>query len=341
MSPLILAWNRPLLPSDGAYEISIEEWHGGVVTEFNRDIEVIPTQLEGAFARAANFSNSSLRFAKMKKLSAFGANFDSASLFGGDFENALMMRASLTNAIAQEASFIGANLSYVRLSNAELQRADMSDANLNNTSFDTNKIWDLKWADDFMLPQERDREFDIAIPIYVELSRAHNSAGDHRSAGTFHYRAEVSNRKALAQVISGYYQNTPNTPSIRALINGILKNPHLLLRLLAACGAEFVFGYGERPFRVLRMALLVLFTMAFLYMDQTNWQMTFDGIGRFFSEYIESLYFSAVSFTALGYGEWIEPPSGWTKYLGVLESAIGVPLLSLFLITLLRRWIRG
>jgi hypothetical protein len=56
-----------------------------------------------------------------------------------------------------------------------------------------------------------------------------------------------------------------------------------------------------------------------------------------------SLYFSAVSFTAIGYGGWVtgaDAPSTWTKWFGVTESFIGVFLIALFLVTFTRRWTR-
>jgi hypothetical protein len=57
-------------------------------------------------------------------------------------------------------------------------------------------------------------------------------------------------------------------------------------------------------------------------------------------EPLDSLYYSAVSFTALGYGQWAPEPTGWVKGLGAFEAFIGVFMMALFLITFVRKMIR-
>ena len=37
-----------------------------------------------------------------------------------------------------------------------------------------------------------------------------------------------------------------------------------------------------------------------------------------------ALYFSLVSFSALGYGSWIPEPVGWAKWVGAAQPIIGI-----------------
>ena len=54
-----------------------------------------------------------------------------------------------------------------------------------------------------------------------------------------------------------------------------------------------------------------------------------------------SLYFSVISFTALGYGSWVNiRPEGWVQALGATESFIGVFMMALLLVTFVRKWTR-
>ena len=53
-----------------------------------------------------------------------------------------------------------------------------------------------------------------------------------------------------------------------------------------------------------------------------------------------SLYFSGASFTALGYASWAPQLDSWVKYLGVVESFLGVFLIALFLVTFTRKMTR-
>jgi hypothetical protein len=56
--------------------------------------------------------------------------------------------------------------------------------------------------------------------------------------------------------------------------------------------------------------------------------------------FLNSLYYSAVSFTALGYGSWVPEPTGWVKGLGAFEAFLGVFMMALFLITFTRKMTR-
>ena len=51
-----------------------------------------------------------------------------------------------------------------------------------------------------------------------------------------------------------------------------------------------------------------------------------------------SLYFSLVSFTTLGYDGWIKHPDNWLRYLGGLESFICLFITAIFLVTFTRKW---
>ena len=53
-----------------------------------------------------------------------------------------------------------------------------------------------------------------------------------------------------------------------------------------------------------------------------------------------SLYFSAVSFTALGYGSWVNITSDAIRGLGAAESFLGVFMMALFLVTFTRKMTR-
>ena len=106
------------------------------------------------------------------------------------------------------------------------------------------------------------------------------------------------------------------------------KRPHVklwswLIKLLC--------GYGEKPERVTISAAVVVLGSALIYF----------AIGTLTpNTFLNSLYYSAVSFTALGYGSWAPQPTGWVKGLGALEAFIGVFMMALFLITFTRKMTR-
>jgi len=98
-----------------------------------------------------------------------------------------------------------------------------------------------------------------------------------------------------------------------------------------------MFGYGISYGKVIRTISVVVIGFSIIYY---LFQL-YPGWG--FTEFLKSLYFSAISFTALGYGAWVLINGidlGWPKYIGGVEAFFGVFLLALFLTTFTRRWTR-
>lgn len=101
-------------------------------------------------------------------------------------------------------------------------------------------------------------------------------------------------------------------------------------------------GYGERPLRAIRTGLGVVFGLAFLYwrvghifpspelFNEPNHTLTF----------WDALYFSVVTFTTLGFGDWCPDPSHWIRYVVAAEAFIGAFLMALFIVTFARRMMR-
>lgn len=101
-------------------------------------------------------------------------------------------------------------------------------------------------------------------------------------------------------------------------------------------------GHGERPGRVLLVAIFVLIVTWLLY-----WQVgTFvlDSDPKAFSVgqpgWRNALYYSLVSFTSLGYGSWAPTPLGWARWVGGMESFLGIFSAVFFSVTLAQRLTR-
>ena len=50
-----------------------------------------------------------------------------------------------------------------------------------------------------------------------------------------------------------------------------------------------------------------------------------------------ALYFSLVSFSALGYGSWIPEPVGWAKWVGAAQPIVGITSVVALSISLTQR----
>jgi len=95
---------------------------------------------------------------------------------------------------------------------------------------------------------------------------------------------------------------------------------------------DILCGYGEKPLRVIAWAASVIVGLALVYfVIGSLWE---------WRAFWNSLYFSTVSFTALGYGSWVEISNDWIKGIGAFESVIGVFTIALFLVTFVRKMTR-
>ena len=100
---------------------------------------------------------------------------------------------------------------------------------------------------------------------------------------------------------------------------------------------EWTIGYGERPWRMFYWigTVIVLFALIYFFTDciknrndkNTKW------------DPITSLYFSAVTFATLGYGDYA-PTKWWAKLLTIFEALLGLAMNALFVVALARIIIR-
>jgi len=248
---------------------------------------------EGLDLRWAN-----LREANLTRLDLHGAHLSDANLQGADLRHGNLQQANLRWANLQGAALSGADLRRARLAYANLQDANLEGAN---------------WGD-YVFGDEIDGLFGAAASAYRALKQWHTDAGMYDVAGHFFYREMEAQRKLAwkgGQPWEGKERRLPYALSLNLL--------------------RFLYGYGERPERVIAWAAAVILGFAL-----GHWL-----VGTVERGFLDALYYSAVSFTALGYGAWAAEPQGWAgKFLGVGESLLGVFMMALFLVTFTRKMTR-
>jgi len=98
---------------------------------------------------------------------------------------------------------------------------------------------------------------------------------------------------------------------------------------------RLIWGYGEMPLCTFGIACGVIAISAFCYY--------FSGAvltGGFVQKIglFESFYFSIMTYTTVGYGDYI--PTEWVRGVAAIEALLGILLTPLFLISLSRRYLR-
>lgn len=121
--------------------------------------------------------------------------------------------------------------------------------------------------------------------------------------------------------------------------------PVLIVKISYKIAFAFLFhtwrlcvGFGEYPSRIL-FVIPILFIVTWM----AYWQLgtfileTTDGshsTGR--PLWDDALYYSLISFTALGYGGWSPEPAGWAKWVGAVQPFIGIFTAVIFSISVAR-----
>lgn len=265
-----------------------------------------PTRLEGADLRStillnANFQCADLSCAKFGKVE--NENFRPATLENTDFRKANLFLAN----------FIGCYFYGTKLEGAYIRGADIYDAHLEEAD----------WGS-YVAGEEKKGEFYFAEYVYRRLKMWYTRTGLYDIAGEFFYREMEVKRTGLSWL---------KPKKKRWLRWGPLRGERVRLNVY-----RWLYGYGERPWRVVIWGGIVLFGLALIYFF-------FRGVAPHtltVDAFLNSLYYSAVSFTALGYGPWFNASSvrSWVQGFGAAEAIIGVFAIALFLVTFTRKTIR-
>ena len=311
------------------------------------DLDLSGIKLTNLRLFRANFNGSNLERAIMQKASLGYATFNpldskGASLKGVDLRwanlhDAEFRGADLTVAQFQETPVQGVvhppelQGKLLELLPASLERTDFRGANLFRANFKGCYFYGTKlkgafirgadileahleeadWGN-YKIGEENKKDFYSAENHYRLLKVWYTQAGYHDTAAKFYYREKEASRKSLKLLSKNWYHR-------------------LALQL-----SYLIFGHGEGWKRLLFWMAGVILGLSLIYF-------LFRGVSPYtfnVQTFLNSLYYSAVSFTALGYGNWVPEPSGWVKGLGAFEALVGVFTMALLLVTFVRKWTR-
>ncbi len=267
---------------------------------------------------SADLSEMNLRGISFRAADLGRADLREADLFRADLQEADLFRADLRGAFLMQANMQGVYLLAVRI-----------DAQTD--------LGDIHWGHKYINEWERIKFYQNARASYRQLNTWYKNHGHSDIAGEFLYREWVCKRlEAQEHLANGLSWRHP-WHTLRALKWQWWRTMILFLLIAAH---ELLFGYGERPLRIVFAAAFVVLGFALIFLLYPLADLFAASGSEFLSRLWHSFYFSLVSFTTLGYGGWIDYPDNWTRYLGGLESFIGLFITAMFLVTFTRKWTR-
>ncbi len=132
--------------------------------------------------------------------------------------------------------------------------------------------------------------------------------------------------------MTGYKQERNMPHPLKA---SVFERMTAFFRCIMGLLSRFIWCYGESPFRTVFAASVMILCSAIVY--------SFSGLLAFQGQvgavsFWDALYFSGVTFTTLGYGDYT--PVGWIRLMALLECLSGFIMVPLFMIALTRRYLR-
>lgn len=161
---------------------------------------------------------------------------------------------------------------------------------------------------------------------YLEAKQGASAVGDDENAAALFVREMRYRRRRYAN-----HARDPSRTSVHRLDATLRWTTNAFLDLTA--------GYGERPQRTVSTSLVVIVLSSLLYpalgglrtVDETVTYAS-DGVTAF----LDSLYFSVITFTTLGYGDFLAV-SGLGRFVAGVEALSGAFLVALFVFSLGRQ----
>ena len=189
-----------------------------------------------------------------------------------------------------------------------------------------------------------------AVPIYESVRFTRNHYGDDETfwrfikqscqeAGYYQLAGESFYHERCAHFWHAFrglnYDELSPLKKVGRFLWGIRLMPEFVF-------GRLLFGYGERPNRVLAASVLIILACAFFYAsDYAKVCTRIDGTVEQL-KFMDGLYFSTITFTTLGFGDMF-PDSNYllTRCVAMIEAMSGACLMALFVVCLSKRFSRG
>jgi len=174
----------------------------------------------------------------------------------------------------------------------------------------------------------KDGDFEYASVLFKHAAINHERDGDFLDFSACFYRSKEAYRKFVTLCLLGS----------KDVKNKAYKSFGNFLRKVVSCLfltiSWLIWGHGEKPLRTFFTGLSLIAIAGVLYTLGNLSQS-----GTIFSpDFFEGIYFSVVTFTTVGYGDYT--PVGFNKIVVVIESISGLFIIPVFIIGLSRKYLR-
>ena len=249
---------------------------------------------------------------------------------GFDFSYADLYRAKLECA----------HLFNIRLDHASLMKANLTAANINCASLRDCNLLGVRWheckIENIKLGKElrqqrlakvanQKKAFDDAADLYEQAEEIYRDLRKH------------SEREGLFSLSGDLIQKELTVRRMRM--------PKFSFKRLGSKIVDVFCGYGEAPLRIVFISIIMIIICASIYtFTGLNYQGNIIAYGsdkpilENISLFLSCLYYSVVTFTTLGYGDFT--PIGYSRAVAAIEAFTGSFTIALFVVVFVKKMTR-
>lgn len=297
-------------------------WHDPKVDKSKEDIKEQlekfakeGTSMEGFQLRYADLSGALLaggqRYTNLTEANLYRCNLEGAHLYHVDFSRATLMKANCDKA----------NLNFSIVDSANLLAISLHDAKIEHIDWGKGLKQELDALVKYRLKEKKEAKvlYQEAEETYRTLFREYEERGIYDEAGKLFQKEMLMRRKQLKPFSKDWMVNV---------------------------FSDVVTGYGEEPIRVYLLSglLVILSTILFAFGGIIKGdEVIILSLNNSFYENLnclwESLYFSVVTFTTLGYGD-IIPYGNFSRLVAMTEAFLGSFVLAIFVVVVVKKMAR-
>jgi uncharacterized protein YjbI with pentapeptide repeats len=271
-----------------------------------------------------NFSGANLSQADLSGAQLFDAKLDGAEMLGVNLADSDLTHCSLKGADLTKANLAGARLWNASLAGANLTECDLSGADLWNANLYNVKLWHTLFS-------------GAKSMTMMTFSKGTKLLDNPRINEAGALSAEESYRDIKQYFLtSGMYKDASWASFKEKTMERLVLKNKGDLRYFPSLLMDVLCGYGEKTSRIVLTAILAILTYALLYFSFNAVEKATDP--RYIMKWYDYIYYSTITFTTVGYGDFIPRSCGLFRLLAACEAFSGVFVTGLFVFTLARKY---
>ncbi|MDN3610788.1 ion channel [Vibrio ostreicida] len=247
-----------------------------------------------------------------------GYSCRNADFYRADLSDAHFFGLDLSGSSLMKSRMMGANLHCANLDGCNLLGADLGRAKLENVE------WGRRLKQEVEAKQARKkRQYQQSRALYQEAEEVCRNI------------RKQSEKQGLFEMAGDFFK--------REMRFRRYQLPRLSLKRMVSKVVDLFCGYGEDPMRVVLFSifLILVCALAYFFLDTAGAHPIYEDLSGwqfYLFEFLNSLYFSVVTFTTLGYGD--ISPIGFARFIAAFEAFLGSFTMALFVVVFVKKMTR-